>query len=144
MILLIDIDNTLSNAGWRDWMIDAEGWDAFHSNSHKDQEYPDLVKLANDLATMGWKVIAVTARPEKYRIMTIKWLLDHKVMIHTVLMRPDNDFRASPLVKLDLIKGHCKNFLDCVVMDDREDICLALQSAGLTALQVYRRMKDAG
>ena len=39
MIIVIDIDNTLADATWREGLIQEEGWDAFHYHGFPEAEH---------------------------------------------------------------------------------------------------------
>lgn len=144
MILLVDIDKTLSDAAWRDPLIDSNGWDAYHEQSYLDHPVFETVELVRVLSCF-WPVIAVTARPERFRQLTMKWLLQHNVPVTELLLRPNDDYRPSPEVKIALIKERfpvITDFRHFLVIDDREDICVRFKAAGFVAMQVHRRTKN--
>lgn len=139
--VLVDIDHTLSNAFWRDSMIGSMGWDDYHMASRDDQPLQDMCSLINEL-WFDYQVIGLTARPEKWRKLTVEWLLKNRVELHEILMRPDDDYRSSPELKVALAK---KRFGDDLhnhvsfVIDDRDDVCSVFRALGVTVLQCYAR-----
>lgn len=138
MILFCDIDHTISDAAWRDGMIGGEGgWDAYHLASQQDSPVLEMVWLVNHLKHSGWLIIGLTTRPEKWRRMTMDWL--HKFGVHfdELLMRPDDDFRPSPEIKVEQAIAAVKDLRRCVVFDDREDVIAAFKALGVTSLQVH-------
>ena len=48
--------------------------------------------------------LAVTARPEKWRGITLAWLARVDAPFDHLLMRPADDFRRAPEVKVDLLR----------------------------------------
>jgi len=145
MILFIDLDHTICDAAWRDSLIFGAqtDWNNYHTLSIRDKPIPEMVAMVRSLDSAGWKVIAVTARPEKFRQLTNKWLMQHTIPIDTILMRPDEAYRPAPEIKLALIaeclgKANVSD-IPVLVIDDREDVAAALSVRGFTVLQVHRR-----
>jgi hypothetical protein len=139
--ILCDIDHTISNAFPRDNLIGGEGgWDAYHSASEADEPIDEMVRMINALQEQGFVIVAITARPEKWRQLTLSWLVRHNVRIDELLMRPEAEFRPAPEIKVDLAKkrfGEELNALVAFVLDDRDDVCAAFRTLGITALQVH-------
>lgn len=137
MIVLVDIDHTLSNATWRDPMLNnvAHGYDEYHAESIKDEPHKEMIELVNGLFDVGYHVYAVSARPEKFRYLTFLWLLKHNVIIHTLLLREYNSFAPAPETKRLLLKEIDIKQV-AFAMDDREDCCAMYRSLGITTLQV--------
>jgi hypothetical protein len=139
VILITDIDHTLADAAWRDHLIGGEGgWDGYHEQACKDKPIRTLVALINAMHLAHWNVVAVTTRPEKWRAMTMRWLIDVGVRIDTLLMRPANDYRPSPELKVAQVLEYFPKLRDnlVIVLDDREDVIAAFVAIGITALQV--------
>lgn len=143
-VILVDLDDTLAAAWRREHLIEAEGWDAFHSQLGDDDPIHDLVAAVNALHGAAFHIIGLTARPEKWRTATMAWMVKHDLHLHELLMRPDADFTKSPVVKVavaaerlggvDQIKARV-----AFIIDDRQDVCEAFAALGVTALQVYAR-----
>lgn len=142
--ILVDVDHTISDAAWRDDMYTDPlvSRDDYFAAAKDDNSLHNMVQVVNSLAR-DFNFIICTARPEKWRQLTMDWLLGHAVMAEEVLMRPDDCFDPSPKVKIDLAmkrfggeKGMCESI--ALVMDDREDVIVAFGALGITALQVFR------
>jgi phosphoglycolate phosphatase-like HAD superfamily hydrolase len=141
-VVLVDLDHTVSNSWWRDSLIGGEdGWDAYHQGLVHDAPLPDTIGLVNALAAAGYDIVGITARPEKWRQLTISWMVTHEVMIHNIIMRPDDNYEPANKLKLALALARWPNLAEEVafIMDDREDIIEAFRGAGVTALQVFGR-----
>jgi phosphoglycolate phosphatase-like HAD superfamily hydrolase len=137
-LAFIDIDHTLANSFWRDPMIGVSSWDEYHEAGRADKPFPETVALVNSLQSSGWWVIGLTGRPERFRQMTMKWLLDYGVMIDQLVMRANDDFRSTPDYKLAearAIMAAEENIL-AIVFDDRDDVCAAFKAAEIVAVQV--------
>lgn len=135
--VLIDIDNVIANAVWREGMIDQKGWDAFHEASLQDAPIDAVCTMINSFAT--YHICLVTGRPEKFRQVTMEWLLNHSVWLDELLMRPNDDFRKSPEMKVDLVQKRFSNPKEDVafIIDDRLDIIEAFQAIGIPGFQAF-------
>lgn len=147
-VILVDLDDTVA-ASWRREHLIEDSWDAFHSDLINDEPVFDIVRL---LACLAWKrgdeedleVIALTARPEKWRTATMEWFVKRNVHFDGLLMRPADDFRPSPIIKVavaaaffggeDQIKERV-----AFIIDDRPDVIQAFVGLGVTALQIHAR-----
>jgi hypothetical protein len=132
MTLLTDLDHTLADASWRD---DHRGnWDEYYAMSANDKAVTQMVQLLAALR-LRTKIICVSARPEKWRTLTTYWLLKYNILVDELLMRPDNDYRKSPELKLALSEPYWKSDPNAVIaIDDREDVLAAYGSVGIKLL----------
>jgi hypothetical protein len=149
MIIFIDIDHTLSDAFWRDEILaDAtKSWDDYHSDAHKDAPVMALVKMVRAIYAGGeeaWQIVGLTARPERFREKTTRWLVEHQIPLTGLLMRPENDFRPAHELKVALARDHLmpqliENVPHIIVIDDREDVVMAFNALGAVGLQAFTR-----
>lgn len=142
MIIFCDIDHTIASAFWRDPMIGGEGgWDAYHAASADDKPIEEMARLISFFNAAGATVIGLTTRPEKWRKLTMDWLVRHGIRFADLLMRPADDFRPAAESKTDLIRELLAATPPgmVVVLDDREDVCAAFKGLGVTVLQVHAR-----
>jgi len=142
-IIACDVDHTLSDAWWRDGMIGVKTWDEYHDAGEDDFPLVETIDLLHALEQFGHRIVGLTARPEKWRTQTNKWLYDNHVPMHHLLMRPDDDHRPSPLVKLDLLTAYCGGDLSRVslLLDDRADVASIFVERQVTVLQVHARRR---
>src|SRR5262245_18708587 len=138
MILITDLDHTLAASAWRDQH--KGDWDLYHRLAQDDKPIKPMINLINAL-TLNCATICITTRPEKWPQLTMTWLIKHDVKIHTVLMRPNDNFKPSPELKVQLIKSYfnAASSLDAttteiVAIDDREDILNAYSTIGIKTL----------
>lgn len=137
-IALVDIDHTVSNSFWRDAMIGGD-WDEYHRAAIFDKPLPDVIAMIAALHAAGWEIYGLTARPSKWRKMTLDWLLAHDVKIDEMLMREDDDYRPAPEMKIALALekfGTLKGVVT-IVFDDRDDVIAAFRAVNVTAIQVH-------
>jgi hypothetical protein len=136
--VLVDIDHTLSDAFWRDELIGT--WDAYHEASSGDLPLLPVIGLINSLHLCRYTIVGITARPEKWRQLTLNWLVRWGAHVHELLMRPDDAFHPSPEIKLELARKRFPDFNDIAfLLEDRDDVCAAFREAGVTVLQVFSK-----
>jgi len=140
MIVLVDIDHVISDAGWRDSMLGGiHSWDEYHGAASEDLPVEEMVSLVNCLSVAGHEVIGFTARPERWRKMTMDWMILHGVNLSDVLMRGDDDFRAADKIKMELVEKSLEGRAIDLVIDDNEAVCAAFRAKGITTLYVSVR-----
>lgn len=73
---IFDLDGTLCNVQHR---INHYGvdYDKFNSLCHLDPPNEDVVELCKQLLNIGYKIIFLTGRDEKYRKQTFDWIWEH-------------------------------------------------------------------
>lgn len=132
-----DLDHTLSDAAWRDPLLGQ--WDDYNAAADADLPVPEVLLLVQTLVASGvWQGIAWTARPERWRGMTLGWLARHDAPFEELLMRAEGDFRRAPEVKLGLLASR-PGGLEAIsfALDDRVDVVEALRGAGITAFLTH-------
>lgn len=141
-IVLVDIDHTLSDAFHRDQLIGNVSWDDYHACSEKDDPVHEMALIVRALMMQRLTIVGLTARTEKWRDLTIRWLIKHELLLDDLLMRPDDDFRKAGQVKLDLVKKtYGEGWRDKVlcVIDDNEGVIETFRGENITCLQVFNR-----
>lgn len=134
--IVIDIDGSIADCDWRSDMRDSS-WDAFYQASAFDDAFGSVVDMVNSLYEAGWPIVCCTGRPEKWRSLTMQWLVRWNVNVGELLMRPDGDYRPAPLVKVELVRNRFGDFSKVLcVFDDRDDVIDAFREVGVTAFQV--------
>jgi len=140
-IVLVDIDNTISDSSWRQALIAEENWDSFHAASTFDKPINSVVGLVNVLSK-HYTVIAHTGRTEKFRKITMEWLCNHRVEFNQLWMRPNHDYRPAHEIKLEqAIEAYGQNLSDHVsfIIDDDERVIEAYSAMGVPCLQVWAK-----
>lgn len=141
--VLVDIDHVISNAFHRDHLIGGcGGWDFYHSESAKDQPVHDIVFMMQDLHAAGRTIVALTARPEKWRTLTMSCLAAFEAPVDELLMRPDAAYHPAPEIKVQLALSRFGDKLKdqvAFLLDDRDDVCKAFRDLGITTMQVHAR-----
>ena len=138
MIHLLDLDNCISNDGWRIPFINFE-------EKHPDKRYHQYHMLSafdefcnrQVCGVPGTTIIILTARPEVYRNVTEKWLEKNGVNWDMLLMRDDGDHRHSVDLKRAMLERlytlGVRRSAIVKAWDDREDIVEMYKSQGIDA-----------
>lgn len=134
MMVVVGLDSTVCDVSHRRSMMEIDGWDAYHSQLSGDVPYGTMVDLIQSFNDHDDTVIAVTARPERWRAATLNWLVRYGVKIDHLYMRGDGDYRPACEVKCDIVrkivKAHEVDKIDLVI-DDRDDVLAALKGSDL-------------
>ena len=136
--VVVDLDGTLSNCNNRLHLIEGakKNWDAFFDGCIHDpviEPMLNLIKMFRD----DYKIVIITARPERNRELTTQWLIDNKIHYDALYMRKSVDFRKSPQVKSDLLdKAIADNYNPVYAFEDREDCFEMFLQRGVFAMKV--------
>lgn len=148
IIVLVDIDHTISDAAWRDDMLNNRDFDAYHLAGKEDAPIQEMVELVNALADSGATIIGCTARPEKWRTQTMQWMVKHQVCMDEILMRDYNTFAPAAETKIGLLQKRFGPMLEqlqgkhVLFIDDNEKVIETMRAAGITALQCFAARRN--
>lgn len=100
--VIIDIDGTVAINWGRDYLD--------FNNSDKDTICVPVRHVINLIKLEGkHKVILLTGREDKWKIITEKWLSDHAVKYDLLLMRATGDHRADYIIKKEIFDAAIRN-----------------------------------
>jgi hypothetical protein len=133
LYVLCDVDNTISDARWRDHLIGQ--WDEYYMAGEHDHPVTPMIRLVNSLSLLSARVIHLTGRPEQWRGLTLSWMVRHKVLSHGLLMRPEGDYRPQRELKPALAMEQPWWPQVRLVVDDREDVLEAFRALGVHTLR---------
>lgn len=136
--IIVDLDGTLADCEHRVSHLhkSPKDWDSFYSGLMNDSLNKWCAELIDAMKYKDYKILFVTGREEKYREVTISWLLKNKVEFDHLIMRELNDRRDDFLVKEDLYNKKIKNHYDILfVIDDRASVVNKWRELGLVCLQ---------
>lgn len=135
MIVIFDIDNTLANVDdlMKYWDADPE---EFCKRVGEAIVIEPMRKLYQIIDRNNTELVIYTARPEKIRTATEKWLTENSLFYSELLMAKDNDTRHDIDIKLEMLR---ENGLTpdkvAFIVEDRTCVVKALRKAGYTVLQ---------
>lgn len=142
-MIFFDLDHTISDAAWRDYLINEEDWDTYHSMLDKDEPVSEVIEMVNALCSMT-NVVGLTMRPEKWRGATNKWMHRNRCFLENIIMRQDNDYRKAAIAKVEIVKEWMKDHPgeNVLVIDDSEKVVEAFIAEGITVLQIFVRRRN--
>lgn len=109
MLILCDIDGTISDCTARQHLAAAREWDEFHDFMQHDKPIDSTVALLNALlVNADWSLIFLTGRPEQYRVDTESWLEEVAEFERgedwlEVIMRPREDWTTDSILKVRMV-----------------------------------------
>lgn len=135
-IILLDLDNCISNDLWRVPMIKHDAKDPYHLY-HMRAIYDEMGNAF--LLRTSHKIVIVTGRPNRYRDLTMKWLTKQGIGPQAVLMREDGDHRPAAQSKTDLVMNYILQTNHAIMhaFDDRQDVIQAYWNMGLKATRIW-------
>lgn len=147
-VAFVDLDHTISDAFWRDYLIKDVmtelDWAYYHQQSCLDNPIRENCELVRALFAYDYEIIILTSRHEACRVPTIAWLHKHNIPFHCVIMRPTGNSESAAPLKL----RQAKEYLDATtedktvfIIDDNEAVCATFCEAGASVLkaQIHRR-----
>jgi phosphoglycolate phosphatase-like HAD superfamily hydrolase len=134
---LVDVDPILHHILNQDRSSESfkKNYDAFHKASVSCDPHKDVVdmvwQVCNDL-----DIIIVTARKEKYRALTARWLKNNDVPHDALFMRQDDDHREDYEVKKDILE-HIAVYWDIKhAVDDNPSIIKLWEENGIPTTKI--------
>lgn len=102
---IFDVDGTLCDVrGIRHYVTPPNrDFHSFHLASAFCPPNPEVVEWAREARAEGRAVLVVTARMDRYRILTRKWLTSCNIPFDGLWTRPDGDFRKDAVVKRQIL-----------------------------------------
>lgn len=136
---ICDIDGTIANTEHRIHYITNghRDWDKWYDNAHKDDPIEEIVDILRMAVNNNIAIVLCTARDEKCREDTVKWLETHNIPWHDLRMRKSGDRRSDDIVKFELLEEMYEDgYEPILVLEDRDRVVKMWRSAGLRCLQV--------
>jgi len=143
-MIILDLDNTISNDGWRLPLIKwqekckTKRFMTYHLGCKYDAPGNEHLWQTNDS-----DIVIFTARPKYCSALTVRWLKQHGLhdRVQAVYFRPNDSTLPSPALKMFFLQsllmahGMQPNDIACAY-DDRADVVEMYKLAGVRAEQV--------
>lgn len=140
-IVIVDIDNTIADTNHRlKYLYPTDGakkdWPRFFAEAENDDPIPHVLTMVDLLGRSGHYICLLTARPERERIGTERWLSKHGIAYDNLLMRLDNDFRKDSISKEEMFNRNLLEAKDQIVcaFEDRLHVAEMWRSLGIPVL----------
>ena len=112
-----------------------KNYDEFHKASINCEPNQEVVNMALGIRN-NLDIIVVTARKEKYRALTARWLKNNDVQHDALFMRQDDDNREDYEVKKDILE-HIKEYWDVRhAVDDHPGIIKLWEENGIETTKI--------
>lgn len=136
MIVLCDVDATISDSRWRDPLLG--NWSEYYPAGDHDPPVLSMIRMVNSMAILGTRVVHLTCRPERWRDLTMRWLVRHHVLSDGLIMRPDDCYLPSADLKPVLARGEFGEDIVAagvgLVIDDKEAVLDRFRAMGVHTL----------
>lgn len=137
--IIFDLDGTLANIDARREVLqrNPKDWNEFFNGIEFDLPNGPIIELFQTLSFTGiYTMIVVTGRPERYRDVSIQWLISQNVTADFMFMRKDGDRREDQIVKKEILEKIRSSALEIVfAIDDRKSVVQMWRDNGVTCLQ---------
>jgi len=122
--ILSDLDGTISDRRHRLHHIEGKkDWVSFFEGLIHDPPIQQTIKQIEQLMSGDTKLIFVTGRPEKYRLLSQEWIEQNTPFKnYMLLMRKEKDYRKDLIVKKEMLDKIKKNYSVDKVFEDQPEI----------------------
>jgi predicted kinase len=138
--VIFDMDGTLAEISRIRHYVNGKGkyrdFDTFHRSAVWVPANEAVLEMTKDARKAGLEVVIVTAREERYRDSTQKWLDDHGVDYANIYMRPLGDMRKDGIVKKEILKDIKQHYDVVHAVDDRPEVIDVWHNAGISTTYV--------
>lgn len=149
MIVVFDLDGTLADNSRREHIAHRAAaaakhgeptgaiWDEFHEHIPDDHPVQAVADVLVALAMHPGHTIEIwTARPAKYKHLTVEWMKKHGLPWDVLLMREDGDWRKAYILKLEWFLKRVPAARPKLVFEDHPETTRLLRAAGAVVAQV--------
>lgn len=109
---------------------------AFHTESEFCPPNVHVLEMAKDVRKAGLSVVIVTARDDRYRPLTERWLAKHGVDYDYLVTRPNGDSRPDYEVKRDIFADVSKHYRVVHAVDDNPNVLRLWKEVGVQVTEV--------
>ncbi len=136
-----DMDGTLADISHRQYLVRKDGrsfpnWDKFFELCPLDTPRQDVIDKVMTLKNSGLDLIIVSARPEKCRKDTEKWLKEAGVTWDRLIFRQNGDTRDDRIVKQEILDRLLEKDKVVKIFDDRPKVVRMWRENGLVVEDV--------
>ena len=140
--VIFDLDGTLCDGSKREHILydkslfvtTKERWEMFYSEMDKDDPIVPNVRLLKLLGE-SYFVIFLTARPEKYRELTLKWINKYigKGIYSSLIMREDEEMGSVEFKENAYYDLEKEGYEPILILDDDLEVVKMFKEKGLPA-----------
>ncbi len=137
-----DMDGTLNDIRPVRHFVDKDAnggkrnFDMFHRSSLFCPPNPEVVQMLKDAQAQGMAILITTARQEKYREVSQRWLHDQGITFDNYFCRSNDDMRPDYEVKKDMYDEISKHYDLVHQVDDNPAAVAAWEEKGVLVTEV--------
>ena len=137
-IVLCDLDGTLSDTRHRERFVRQKprDYDSFFAAAGDDEPIRPVIEVVNALARAGYEIHITTGRRDDTREVTKRWLEEHGVTYHRLMMREFHDHTPDDVLKRQWFESHYNPTDVLCVLEDRNRVVKMRRELGVTCLHV--------
>lgn len=142
-LAIVDLDGVVADVRHRLHHIERrpKDWDAFFDAAPDDPPHPEGLAVVQRLEE-DHEVVYLTGRPERCRDDTLRWLDEHGIGGHELLMRTGRDRRPAAQVKVEVLRRRSRDRTVGIVVDDDDRVVAAMRKAGFPVLHADWDKRD--
>jgi len=134
--IVVDMDGTLCDVSSIEHLVDRSlsaqrNFYEFHSQSIDCPANPEVLAAVLTSEAAGHAVVIVSAREERWSLLTALWLKEHGVNYADMYLRANGDSRPDSEVKRDIAARLLKKYDVLLALDDREELMPVWNDAGI-------------
>lgn len=136
--IICDLDGTMCNVEHRRHWVSGEkkNWAMWNAGIKNDTLNKWCMTITNQLYHAGYKVVLCSGRVQEYKLVTIEWLLNNKVLHDNLFMRQFNDSRPDNVIKEIILDFEIlTRYKPIFMIDDRRRVVDMYRGRGYTVLQ---------
>ena len=142
-VAIVDLDGVVADVRHRLRHIEKrpKDWDAFFDAARHDPPHAEGIAVVQRLE-QDHEVVYLTGRPERCRADTERWLDEHGIGGHELLMRSPRDRRPAAVVKVEILRRRAAGRTIGIVVDDDDRVVEAMRRAGFPVLHADWERRD--
>lgn len=142
-LAIIDLDGVVADVRHRlHHLRGRKDWDRFFAAARHDALHPEGAAIVATLA-VDHEVVFLTGRPSHLAAATERWLDEHDLGGHRLVMRPPGDRRPAAVVKAELLNTVARGRRVGMVVDDDPVVLAVMRRAGYPTFEAdWERRAD--
>ena len=109
--VIIDLDNTLTNAHWRSHLAQSKKWGEFYNSCDGDTVNQSIAEILLAYKAKGVEIHLYTGRIESTREKTISWMNRNNLPFDILKMRQVGNYEPDFLLKEKMLELDKYNYL---------------------------------
>lgn len=135
---IFDLEGTLTDNSHRMHLALNKQWPEYSEQLRNDPPRIEIVTIYRSLQALGFHCVISTGLSRKYVALAHSWLKRFGITPDQLLMRPEENYQASPDVKRHHLESLRKNHTVLAVFEDREKNIVMYKQEGIPCLVIQQ------